>query len=97
MNITEINAEAEAKALVHQFMPELAYIADVIRKRYPTAKACALIYVDGIIKELKMLRKPEYTSFIAWDQLKDKKEADTWDGYERIEYWQLVRKHITQL
>lgn len=58
------------------------------------AKQCALIEVDGIIAELNLLRKPEYTTFIDWEQLKTQEAADTWDGYERIAFYESVKEHL---
>ncbi len=88
-----MNYEKTAKELVEKFKQELS--EDDSSNQY--GKECALICVDKIIEELEMLRKPEYTTFIAWEQLKEKEEADTWDGYERQEFWQKVKEAIYKL
>lgn len=61
------------------------------------AKRCAIIYCDGIIKELEKLRKPEYTTFILRyntykpGTIEVEREGESCDGYELIDYWQSVK------
>lgn len=73
---------------------------DIVNKMYKSpyvqeteAKRCALIAVEEIIKELGQLRKPEYTTFV----LKYGEEAETMDGYEKIDYYQQVKQEIEKL
>ncbi len=61
------------------------------------AKQSALICVDEMLDQLRKLRKPEYTTFIEWEQLKEKEVADTMDGYELIAWWEEVKQELQNL
>ena len=53
------------------------------------AKQCALICVDEIINNMKLVHKPEYTSIFIQEQYLDL--------YEAIEYYQEVKQEIEKL
>lgn len=64
---------------------------------FELAKSCAIICADEMLIQLRKLRKPEYTDFIEWDQLKEKEVADTMDGYELIDWYENVKEEIQNL
>lgn len=96
--------QEEAERLIELFRP---YANDItqydedmgmtpsLKEETKNAKACAAIHCRGVIDVLKKLRKPEYTTFIEWEQLKEKDVADTWDGYEYIDHWNKVLELLT--
>lgn len=77
--------QVKAKGLVEKFYSEIMV--------FRTAKQCALIAVDEMIKELEQLRKPEYTTFI----IEYGEPGITMDGYEKIIYCQEVKEEIQKL
>lgn len=94
----------KAKELVEHFaetIPEIVVASNIsgalMERDWETAKQCALICVDEKIEVLEKLRKPEYTIFIEWEQLKTKEEADTMDGYEYIDFLKKVKTEIENI
>lgn len=79
----------QAVGLINKFESHVKWGYDNEGNWINHAKQCALIAVEQIINELEQLRKPEYTTFVL-----SYETQETNDGYEKIDYWQSVKKEI---
>lgn len=69
----------------------------IIKMEWLSAKQCALIAVDEILKNLEGLHKPEYCAFDAIGERKftfESEYPEHMTGYDMIAFWQEVKKQI---
>lgn len=91
----------KANKLVDEFLNmKPIKLSDYSRIYQPTAKQCALIVVDEILKNFEWLHKPEYCTFDAIGERKFTFQGEYNEhtaGYDMIEYWQEVKDEIGKL